>query len=550
MVRITEKEYGRDGHYWADGIADYLINQYPQRDTFTCASGISPSGRIHFGNFREVVTTYAVVEALQQRGKKARFIYSWDDFDRFRKVPKGVVGYEEHIGKALSAVPSLTDPEKSYATVYEQEFEDALRTFHIRPSYRYQTELYQSGTYDDAIVEALRKREAIADILLSFMTEKGKREKGIVDATYRKTYFPITLYSRFSGKDATTILSYDGEKTVTYRCNSTKKEESINLSEHRIAKLSWKVDWAMRWRHEGVCFEPGGSDHAAPEGSYAVSAALAKKVFGIEPPVFTEYGFVGLQGVKTKMSGSSGQTVSPNDLLTVYEPSTLLWMYLRRLPTQTFSLALDTEVYRQYDERDTNLSHRKWWETLFNRPTQEPSHRRIATVLRTLLPNESYRKPIPFRHIVGLAQTVLWDEKKLHELLNATNTAYDTPSITSRLHRAKTWVTTYTKEAAFSVRETPNTAVWNEMDEENKQYVQHIRTYINDEGTEDIDTLETFLYSLPKKHHPGGKALKKAQHTLFSHVYQLLLGQAKGPRLSTLLWATPKEKLLLLLGFT
>ena len=52
------------------------------------------------------------------------------------------------------------------------------------------------------------------------------------------------------------------------------------------------------------------------------------------------------------MSGSKGMAITPKNLLSIYEPALLLWMYLRRLPSQTFSLAFDTEVYRQYDELD------------------------------------------------------------------------------------------------------------------------------------------------------------------------------------------------------
>ena len=37
---------------------------------FVCASGISPSGSVHIGNFREIVTTYFVVRALQDLGKR------------------------------------------------------------------------------------------------------------------------------------------------------------------------------------------------------------------------------------------------------------------------------------------------------------------------------------------------------------------------------------------------------------------------------------------------------------------------------------------------
>ena len=206
-TRIGEEEYEK-ATYWADGIADYLIQRYPNKETFVCASGISPSGAIHFGNFREVITTFAVTQALQDKGKKAEFIYSWDNFDRFRKVPVGVnPSYEEHIGKALSDIPAPNDTSVSYAEYHQQEFEKALKEFNITPSYKYQTAMYTAGTYDEYIFEALRKRKEIADILLSFMTKKGKKNKGIIDSEYRKTYFPISIYSRFTGKDATEILS-------------------------------------------------------------------------------------------------------------------------------------------------------------------------------------------------------------------------------------------------------------------------------------------------------------------------------------------------------
>ena len=258
-TRIGGEEYGKTA-YWADGIAEYLIQKHPNKQKFVCASGISPSGPIHFGNFREVITTFATVKALQDKGKKAEFIYSWDDFDRFRKVPVDIEKtYEEHIGKALSNTPSPHDKEKSYAEYYQQQFEKSLKTFNITPTYKYQTKLYTSGIYDEYIFEALHKRKEIANILLSFMTEKGKKNKNIVDSEYCESYFPISLYSRFTNKDATEILNYDGKKTIRYRCKITKKEEDIDLSKTRIAKLNWKVDWAMRWKYEDVCFEPAAT---------------------------------------------------------------------------------------------------------------------------------------------------------------------------------------------------------------------------------------------------------------------------------------------------
>ena len=550
-TRISGEEYGKAA-YWADGIADYLIQKYPNKKNFVCASGISPSGAIHFGNFREVITTFAVVQALQNKGKKAMFIYSWDNFDRFRKVPVGVdASYEEHIGKALSNVPAPENQNLSYAEYHQREFEEALKEFNIMPTYRYQTDIYTAGAYNESIFEALHKRKEIADILLSFMTEKGKKSKNIIDSEYRETYFPISVYSSFTGKDATEILSYDGEKTIRYRCKITKKEEEVDLSKKHIAKLNWKVDWAMRWRHEGVCFEPGGSDHAAPGGSYDVSAAIAEKVFSTEPPVFTEYGFVGIQGSSGKMSGSSGKTMTPKTLLAIYEPALLLWMYLKRLPNQTFSLALGTEVYRQYDELDATFSKKSkgFLAKLFKKDVaQDSTERRIIEAVKQIYPKSTYKNPISFRNITGFGQIVRWDKEKLQKLLKAADLSLDEKSIHSRLPKAKVWLEEHNKEAIIALRKTPNTEVWKAVTEKNKRYIQALAVYIEQYGSTDVAQLEEYIYALPKQDYTNEKDLKKAQRNLFKDIYALLIDRDTGPRLSTFLWAIPREKALLLLA--
>ena len=74
--------------HWADTTASRVIKEQGDKRKYVCASGITPSGHIHIGNFREVITTDLIVRALESRGKDVRFIYSWDDYDRLRKIPK------------------------------------------------------------------------------------------------------------------------------------------------------------------------------------------------------------------------------------------------------------------------------------------------------------------------------------------------------------------------------------------------------------------------------------------------------------------------------
>ena len=120
---------------------------------YTTAAGISPSGVVHFGNFRDVITSYAVYLQLKSQGLNARFIFSWDNFDRFRKVPIGVPeNFSQYIGMPLSAIPSPAPGFDSYAEYFQKPFEQAMRELGIEPEYKYQTEEYKSGRYDESIL--------------------------------------------------------------------------------------------------------------------------------------------------------------------------------------------------------------------------------------------------------------------------------------------------------------------------------------------------------------------------------------------------------------
>ena len=76
--------------HWSERIADKIIERNPNKKVYVCAAGTSPSGSVHIGNFRDVAVPYFVARALKNKGKNVRFLLSWDDFDRFRKVPVNV----------------------------------------------------------------------------------------------------------------------------------------------------------------------------------------------------------------------------------------------------------------------------------------------------------------------------------------------------------------------------------------------------------------------------------------------------------------------------
>lgn len=501
---------------WATLAADKIISDHPDESLYTVAAGISPSGVVHFGNFRDVVTAYLVCEALKKRGKKARLIFSWDNFDRFRKVPAGIPeSFAEHIGKSLSKIPDPLSELSSYAERFQKPFIEAMEKLGIEMEYRDQTKLYESGMYDEMIFHALRNREKIADVLLSFMSDKAKGEKGLDPVHYRENYYPISVYSRFTGKDATKVLNYDGKSTITYHCAETGKEETVDLSKEHIAKLSWKVDWAMRWSHEKVFFEPGGHDHASPGSSYDVSSKISKEIFDREPPLFVEYKFVGIQGFGAKMSGSKGNAISPLELLEIYEPELLKWLYFRKSPEQSFELAFNTDIYRQYDEYDAE-------------------HK-----------NENN---IPFRQAVGFGQVVQWQEDKLKTIFEAMGQNYSPESIARRLPLAKNWLVKYNLGEVITLNSEINSKYISTFSDKRSEQIKRLHDELEKNKDMDIKELDMLVYGIPKFPDLSEGELKKEQRAFFKDVYNLLISKDTGPRLGTFLWAVDREQVVKLLN--
>ena len=424
--QLARKSDIKEREYWGVSLVKKVIAKFPTQTEYVCAAGISPSGTVHFGNFRDLFTAYVVAESLRNEGSKARLVLYWDDFDSFGTVPQNVdPSFSQYLGLPYSKVPCPDGIYASYAERFEKEFEESVKELDIELDFIYQTVAYESGEYDDLIIESLQKRTAIADILLESMSDQAKLAKGINDEEYRRDYYPVVLYSRFTGKDNTRILGYDGKSTLTYKCFDTGKTESVDITKHRIVKLSWKIDWAMRWKKGQTVFEPAGADHASPGGSFDVSSKIAKEIFAVEPPVLQEYKFVGLQGINSKMSSLHGSVTSVGDILKIYTPEILKWLYAHKNPNQSFELSFGKDIFRQYDEFDRLKT---------SCDAQEGRNTALHHALRLSGVDVSSEKvAVPFRQLIGLGQIVQWNKKKLESVLNAHGQDFESHSLDSRL---------------------------------------------------------------------------------------------------------------------
>ena len=298
--------------HWSTKKAKEIIEKNPDKKEYVCAAGISPSGTVHSGNLREYLTTYFITQALKKEGKKAKMIFSWDDFDRLRKIPKNIENIStENIGRPYSEIKSPFEGYESYADYFEKEFEQSLKELSTPCEEIYQNKMYKSGKYTEEIAYALRERKKIYDIIISFKSQDATEED-------RENYMPVSLYCSKCLRDSTRILtvSKDGY-TLTYECMCGNKE-TVDIRNYRMIKLQWKIDWPMRWVYEKVDFEPGGRDHSTPGGSYDVCSKIVKELYNKNAPQYLKYEWIGISG-QGDMHSSSGINLSPSSLLKIYE---------------------------------------------------------------------------------------------------------------------------------------------------------------------------------------------------------------------------------------
>ena len=134
--------------HWADQFAQNIIREKGKKKRYTVASGITPSGTIHIGNFREIITVDLISRALKDAGKQVRFIYSWDDYDVFRKVPKGMPKpelLEKNLRKPIVNTPDTYGCHGSYAEHNQKAVEESIPKVGIKPEFIYQNKKYQNG---------------------------------------------------------------------------------------------------------------------------------------------------------------------------------------------------------------------------------------------------------------------------------------------------------------------------------------------------------------------------------------------------------------------
>ena len=522
--------------HWAERLADEIIAKNPNKEEYVCAGGISPSGSVHIGNFRDIATPYFVVLALRRKGKKARLLFSWDDFDRLRKVPSNVQkitdDFEQYIGVPYTMCPDPHGKEESYARYFQKQFENSLNILGIDADIKYQTKKYTNGDYTKQIVHAIKNRKQAYDILQSYKTQEANEDD-------RENYYPISVYCSKCKKDITKVLnSTEDGQTITYHCNNCGNEETVNVNDYKLIKLVWKLDWPMRWVYEGVDFEPGGIDHAAASGSYVVSTQVVKDIFGGKAPHFQGYGWLGIKGLGD-MHSSSGMNLTPETMLQIYEPEMIRWLFAKYSPEDSFDFAFDDTIIRHYSEFDKGLNAYKNGEL----GEYETSVYDIA-----LFNGKDTKVKAPFGVLASVAPIVDFKPEMVKVVMEKLGYTFGEESL-ERLERVKNWIELYQPQKKYQLLTSKNQEFYNTLTDEHKQVVKKLHDYIEAQPVINDKEIQQFLYDTMNDPNLSKKENMAKQMENFKNLYNLLFGLNEGPRLYLFFAAADKSVYNKLLDF-
>ncbi len=290
------------------------------KDEVLFETGYGPSGLPHIGTFGEVARTSMVRYAfrvLTDDRIKTRLLAFSDDMDGFRKVPDNVPNKEmltQHLGKPLTRVP---DPFSNEYPSFGHHNNARLRAFLDRFGFDYEfasaTDYYTSGRFDAAMLRLLEVYDKAMDIILPTLGPDR-----------RATYSPFLPISPNTGQVLYVPMVERNVKkgTVIYVDPDTHEKVETEVTGGKV-KCQWKADWAMRWFALGVDYEMAGKDLI---DSVKLSGRICSAMGGTPPEGFNYELFLDENGQKISKSKGNGLTI--DEWLRYASPESLsLFMY-------------------------------------------------------------------------------------------------------------------------------------------------------------------------------------------------------------------------------
>jgi len=508
---MAKKEY-----HWADQAATRIIKQKGDKKKYVCAAGITPSGTVHIGNFREIITVDLVAKALKEKEKNVRFIYSWDDFDVFRKVPKNMPKKDllkKYLRAPISDTPDTFDNKhKSFAEHNEKQVEEILPAVDIQPEFLYQTKKYRRCEYAEEIKFALENTEKIKEVLDKYRKDPLSKE-----------WLPVAIFCSKCNKDTTKKIEHKGGYNIYYECECGNKEE-FNIRKKGIIKLKWRVDWPMRWNYEKVDFEPAGKDHFASGGSRDSGVEILKRVWNKKPPIGFMYEWIAIKG-GGEFSSSKGVATTLQDVLEIYEPCIVRYLFAATRPNRNFEISFDLDVLKIYEDFDKTERIYFGEEKIENEKKRETEKRNYELSV-VKMPKKMPLQP-SFRHLTTLIQIFDYDKKRVMNEFKIKN-EFDKDRLKKRIECAINWLEKYAPDAMkFEVQKTISKEIKDKLSEQQIKALKLLKEKLDEKEYDEKELFEE-IYEITKK-----VEIKPKQ--FFKAAYLVLVKKERGPRLAPFL---------------
>jgi lysyl-tRNA synthetase, class I len=346
---------------WPFEQARKLVKRYEKTgfpDTVLFETGYGPSGLPHIGTFGEVARTSMVRHAfhvLTQNSVKTKLLCFSDDMDGMRKIPDNVPDrsfLEPHLHKPLTVVPDPFGGEfESFGHHNNAMLRRFLDTFGFDYEFASATDYYRSGRFDEILLRVAERFDAVMGVMLPTLGDER-----------RATYSPFLPISPVSGRVLYVPMKEVDAKagTVTF-ADEDGRDVTLPVTGGKV-KLQWKPDFGARWAALGVDFEMFGKDHGPNMPVYDRICS----VLGGRPPEHYVYElFLDENGQKISKSKGNGITI---DQWLAYAPTESLGLYMYQKPTTAKKLYFDV-IPRAVDEYFTFLAaykQQEWKERLSN----------------------------------------------------------------------------------------------------------------------------------------------------------------------------------------
>ncbi len=521
--------------HWADVEAQKLLDNRGTTTKQVFATAITPSGPIHVGNMREVLTTEAIYRGALDLDADAELIYIADDYDPLRKVypflvdnPAGI-DYAEHVGKPLREIPCPCGEHDHYAQHFLEPFLGALEELGIRPTVLSAYDLYAEGRYRDAIMTAMDESDKIRTII----EEVSKRQ-------LPKNWAPFNPQCPTcrSIKDIV-VLDYV-RPTLHARCRICAEGSDdpdagtfeVDVRDGGAGKLPWRIDWPARWVFLGVTFEAFGKDHGASGGSWDTGKRIVRDIFGSQEPEHVMYEFLNLKG-KGAMHSSTGLAIAATDILQMTPPEVLRYLLMRQSPRKHIDFDPGLGVLNLVDEFDRLERVRFGIEEAGDLTEVERTYElSCPNKPPAALPNK-----VAYRHLVTVAQ-MAEDADGVEAILRRSGelqgamSPNDKELLRERVDHVRHWIQHFAPDnVRFEVQDTlPDYA----FTEDDRAFLQELHTQLV-RAEWNGQSIHDAVYAAKGERKPG---------EAFKALYQAILGQDRGPRAGFFLASLEREWVL------